>query len=232
MKCTAFTPNAVQLTRYGAVNCYLVRESDGFSLIDTGLPDSADSILLAAESEGAPIRRVLLTHAHGDQVGSVDALLARLRAPTLFAASERTLPFLQQPPDRSLRPGEPHGKIKGVLPGTRNLPNHILAPGELFGSLRVLDTPGHIPGHLSFLDERDGTLFAGDAIVTFGGVTFSGYAPWYFPLPNLATWNKATALASARKLLDFPIERYAPSHGPIREGGLAPLRAALDGASR
>ena len=45
MKTTTVTANGYQLTRLGFVNCYLVREADGFSLIDTGLPGSADDIL-------------------------------------------------------------------------------------------------------------------------------------------------------------------------------------------
>ena len=61
MKTTTVTANAYQLTRLGFVNCYLVREADGLSLIDTGLPGSADDILAAARQIGAPIRRIVLT---------------------------------------------------------------------------------------------------------------------------------------------------------------------------
>jgi hypothetical protein len=64
-----------------------------------------------------------------------------------------------------------------------------------------------------------------------GGLSVSGFAPWVFPLPNFATWNKATALASARKLLEFPIERFASGHGKVQSGGVATLRAAIATAS-
>lgn len=67
-----------KLTRLIAFNCFLVREDDEFTLIDTGMNGSADAILRAAEALGAPIRRILLTHAHTDHVGSLDALAARL----------------------------------------------------------------------------------------------------------------------------------------------------------
>ena len=231
MKTTPITANAFQLTRLGLVNCYLVRETDGFTLIDTGLSGSGKDILAAASAHGGPIRRILLTHAHVDHVGSVDELIATVGtngSPIELAASPRSLPLLQKPPNKSLEPGEPEGEIKGGLPGINTRPNHLIQDGELYGSLRSIETPGHIPGHLSFLDERDGTLYAGDALVNVGKLAVSGFAPWYFPLPNLATWNKSTALASARKLLDFPIERFASGHGKLRTGGIPALRAAID----
>jgi glyoxylase-like metal-dependent hydrolase (beta-lactamase superfamily II) len=228
MKTTQVTANSYRLTRLNFVNCYLVRESDGFTLIDTGLAGSADDILAAAQSLGAPIRRILLTHAHVDHVGSVDALIEKLQPTEIeLAANARNLPLLQKPSDLSLQPGEPAGKIKGGLPGIKARPTHLLAEGDLYGSLRVIETPGHIPGHLSLLDERDGTLFTGDALISIGYLTVSGFAPWFFPLPNFGTWNKSVALASATKLLAFPIQRFASGHGKIRTGGIPALQAAI-----
>ena len=102
MKITPFGANLIQLTLYPLlfpVNFYLVREDDGFTLIDTGLPGSTTAILAAAQAHGAPIRRIVLTHAHMDHVASLDALHAALPTAEVlisardarFLAGERSL---------------------------------------------------------------------------------------------------------------------------------------------
>jgi glyoxylase-like metal-dependent hydrolase (beta-lactamase superfamily II) len=212
------------------VNCYLVREAEGFTLIDTNLWGSATEIIAAAEAAGAPIRRILLTHAHVDHVGSADELASRLPGVTI-AACKRTLPLLQRPADKTLQPDEPQEKFYGGLPGISTPVTQVLSDADRFGSLLCIETPGHIPGHMTFLDERDGTIFAGDALVAVGRLSVCGWTPWYFPLPSFVMWSKPLALKSARKLLGYPIERYACGHGPVREGGLNALEKAVSTAS-
>ena len=81
MKMTLHGTWLAQLTRFPnvfPVNCYLVREDDGFTLIDAALPGSTHHILAAARMLGAPIVRIALRHARGDYVGSLDSLHAAL----------------------------------------------------------------------------------------------------------------------------------------------------------
>jgi len=231
MKTTQISSYSHQLTRLGMMNCYLVRESDGFTLIDTTISGSGKDILAVAQSLGAPIRRILLTHAHVDHVGSVDELVKSLPS-VVVAISERSLPLLQRPADKSLRPGEPREKIRGGLPGIVTPVTYLVEDGELFGSLRCIYTPGHIPGHFAFFDERDGTLYAGDELVAIGRLSICGWTPWYFPLTTFAMWSRPLVLESARKLLAYPIQRFACGHGVIRQGNIAALSARIAQAAK
>src|SRR3954466_2792141 len=78
MQTREITPTIVQLTRFRFVNAFLVREDDGFTLVDTTLGGAADALIEAARRAGAAIRRIALTHGHGDHAGSLDALRERL----------------------------------------------------------------------------------------------------------------------------------------------------------
>ena len=224
MKVTAYSNNLFQLTRLGFVNCYLVREEDGFTLIDTGMSGQAQPIMQAAQKLGLPIVRIVLTHAHVDHVGSLDALHAAL-PDAQVAISARDARFLTG--DRSLDPTEPQVPLRGGYPVCTTAPTLLLHEGERIGSLEVLATPGHTPGHLAFLDTRDRAVIAGDAFQTLGGVAVTGTFKLLFPLPALATWHKGLALSSARKLLAREPSVLTVGHGRMLENPQVAMERAI-----
>ncbi|MDQ2715843.1 MAG: MBL fold metallo-hydrolase [Chloroflexota bacterium] len=229
MKVTISGNNLFQLTRLVAFNCYLVREDDGLTLIDCALPRCAPAILAAARALGAPIVRILLTHAHIDHVGSLDALHAALPDAEV-AISERDARFLTG--DKSLDPSEPQVPLRGGYPVCTTKPTRLLHEGDRIGSLEVISTPGHTPGHLAFFDTRDRSVIAGDAFQTQGGVAVSGTTEWLFPLPALATWHKGLALESARKLLAFQPSLLAVGHGRVLRQPQAAMERAIHALER
>ncbi|MFC4452309.1 MBL fold metallo-hydrolase [Deinococcus sonorensis] len=224
MRITTHGTFLVQLTRLGLMNAYLVREPDGLTLVDTGMPGSAPGILQAAQRLELPIRRVVLTHAHSDHVGSLDALHAALPdAEVLISARDARL--LRG--DHTLDPHEPQTPLRGGYPGVQTVPDRLLQPDDRVGSLQVVGTPGHTPGHVALLDTRDGTLIAGDAFYTVGGVAVASERRLRFPLPAMATWHAPTALTSARTLVGLNPTRLAAGHGPVVERPAAAMQQAL-----
>jgi len=217
-----------RISSFGFVNAYLVPEEDGFTLIDAMLPRTHKKILAAAEALGAPISRIALTHAHGDHIGALDALVDALPGVEV-RISARDARLLEK--DKSLDPDEPQVKLRGSIPGARTRPTATFAAGDRVGSLEVHAAPGHTPGQVAFLDPRDGTLYCADAYSTLGGVATTAKANWRFPLPAMATWHKPTALESARALRALDPARLAPGHGPVVEApGAAMDRAIARGA--
>lgn len=225
MKVKQLSSTVTQLTFLRFSNVYLVHESDGYTVIDTSIGGCAKGIVKAAKQQNIPIRRILLTHAHGDHIGSLDKLHALLGNVDI-AISEREAPLLHK--DLSLRPGEPQQKPKGSLPGAKSRQTHTLTEGELFGSLRCIYTPGHTPGHMSFLDERDNTLFAGDALVSIGHrLSLVTAPPWWFPFPRMATWDKPLADRSVRKLLKLSPQLICTGHGAAIAQGTTAMQDLL-----
>lgn len=218
---------AHRISRLGFVNAYLVPEEDGLTVIDTGIPGLAKKILGAASEMGAPIRRIVLTHAHGDHIGSLDALAAEVPdAAVLISARDAKL----LAKDRTMEPGEPDAKLRGGYPGAKTAPTETFAHGDRVGSLEVVAAPGHTPGHVALLDTRDRTLYCGDAYSTLAGVATSAKPNPRFPLPALATWHRPTALESARALRALDPSALAPGHGKVVDDPAGAMDAAISRA--
>jgi glyoxylase-like metal-dependent hydrolase (beta-lactamase superfamily II) len=213
-----------RVSRLGVVNSYLVREDDGLTVIDTMIWRSARTILDAARGMGAPVTRIVLTHAHSDHIGSLDALAAELPGAEVII-SRRDERLLRK--DKTLDPAEPQTKVRGGFPGARTKPTRTVEDGQRIGSLEVVSTPGHTPGHVALLDTRDRTLFCGDVFSSLGGVETSSRLNPRFPLPYLATWHPPTNLESARRLLGLDPARLAPGHGKVVEDPGAAMDAAI-----
>jgi glyoxylase-like metal-dependent hydrolase (beta-lactamase superfamily II) len=207
------------------VNCYLVEEEDGLTLIDAALPYSMKGILSAAEMIGKPITKIILTHAHEDHVGSLDRIKEEVPDVPVYI-SVRDNRILNG--DTSLDEHEHQAPIKGGVPKKlKTRANILLKEGDLIGSLAAIETPGHTPGSMSFIDTRTKALIAGDAYQTRGGVAVAGdLMPW-FPFPAFGTWSKETSVASAKKLVGYRPKLLAVGHGEMLENPIEAMEKAI-----
>jgi glyoxylase-like metal-dependent hydrolase (beta-lactamase superfamily II) len=170
-----------------------------------------------------------LTHAHIDHVGSLDAL-HQLLPDVEVAISARDARFLTG--DRSLDPDEPQDKLRGGYITCSTKPTRLLNAGDRIGSLEVIASPGHTPGHVSFFDHRDQTLIAGDAFSTKGGISTAGTLRILFPFPAMSTWHRPTALHSAEALIRLQPKRLAVGHGRVITDPIPTMEHAVAEAKR
>ena len=227
------------------VNLYYVaantEQSPGaWVLIDTGLPGSATKIKQHAESVfglATPPVAILLTHAHFDHAGSLEALL-ELWPDVPVYAHPLELPYLTgrssyPPPDPTVGggfmaylsfsyPKHPYNVGSRVQP----LPADGSVPG--LPGWRWLHTPGHTPGHVSFFREANKVLVAGDAFTTVKGesalATLTQKQEVHGP-PAYFTPDWDAARASVAELLSLVPEVAATGHGIPMHG--ATLRSEL-----
>lgn len=212
------------------VNCYLVEEEDGLTLIDAALGFCTKGILKAADTIGKPITKIILTHAHEDHVGALDSIKETIPDVPVYI-SQRDHRLMNG--DRSLDQHEDQTPIKGGVP--KNLKTRatvLLKEGDQIGSLTAIETPGHTPGSMSFLDSRTKALIAGDGFQTRGGIAVAGDMKPWFPFPAFGTWSKQTALASAKKLIGYEPTLLAVGHGEMLENPVKAMEKAIKNLER
>lgn len=200
----------IRLAQFGLINAYLVPEADGLTLIDAGVRGMDRRVNRAARQLGLPLRRVALTHTHSDHVGAIDTLMT-------------------QWPDLELLVGADDTTNLAPL-GVKNAATRLLRGGDRVGSLTVIDTPGHSPGHVAYLDERDGTLYSGDTFVNVPRLRVASVLNAIFPLPTFGTHDPAQTTRAARALLDVPLRTLATGHGPTTPTPLPAMRRAVQDA--
>jgi glyoxylase-like metal-dependent hydrolase (beta-lactamase superfamily II)/8-oxo-dGTP pyrophosphatase MutT (NUDIX family) len=190
--CPLRTPTLPPATH---TNCYLVG-GDEMVVIDPGspYPDQQavlDHVVARFIEQGRRFREILITHLHLDHIGGVTHLAEKFNLPV--AAHRLTAEAIggEVRVDRFIEDGE-------VIELSE-------ASTGLTWRLRAMWTPGHARGHLSFYEERTGSLLTGDCVVGFGTVVI---AP---PEGNMNDY-----LASLRRYLELPrLTALMPGHGPV-----------------
>jgi glyoxylase-like metal-dependent hydrolase (beta-lactamase superfamily II) len=216
------------------VNCYLLRDGDGWTIIDTGINYPAgraawQAAFAALGIAPTTIRRIVLTHGHPDHYGMAGWLAEQSGAPVLLApleqdfvrrvwhagaANEQTIVDFFQAHGM---PSELAEQVRQSMAETRamTLPwpaTSVIEPGESIQigerAFQVVAAPGHSDQHLVFYCAEERLLLCGDAVLI--KIT-----------PNISLWPHgrpdplADFLQSLDRLAALPVDLALPGHGPL-----------------
>ena len=192
----------------GVSNAGVIADDDGLTIVDTLMVRSQwEPFAKAVAGLGAPVRRLLLTHAHVDHVGGTKAF--------------PNASVLGSPQTSTLLDGEmPIGAYKAFMPafddefddlaelGTRPVTHLVTDAAQLTPRIELLPANGHTEGDVMALVADVDVLFAGD-------LCFFGVTPLAFQ-GDPKTW--ADVLDAVAELAEVIV----PGHGPV--GGEAQVR--------
>jgi glyoxylase-like metal-dependent hydrolase (beta-lactamase superfamily II) len=199
------------------VNLYLIVEADGLTLIDAGLAKSGPKVALEAIAKlgRAPkdLKRILFTHSDPDHTGGA-AELKQISGSSLQASAHEASMMAQGKPGRP--PNNAFVKlmiglmVPKIVPQTADV---LLEDGQeipVLGGLRVISTPGHTPGHVSFYSSSQKILFAGDSMRSEKDKLSFGAGPF--------TWNLEAGIESVRKQAKLEVDLVCCGHGSVVRG--------------
>jgi len=102
---------------------------------------------------------------------------------------------------------------KAVSPMYPTQVDEIIEPEQtlpILGGLRVIASPGHTPGHVSFYAPQHKLLIAGDSLNAIGGkLKF---------VDGSMTWNYERGMQSVREQAALKPEIVVVGHGPMLQG--------------
>ena len=202
------------------VNAYLWSGRRDLTLVDCGYPGHGKAMLEEIQDCGfrlSDIGRIVLTHADLDHAGGLYELSHALRVPVVYATGLR--PLCSRIPacasfglrtSRTRRvcwssgPNASASRFQALRQPT------CAADGEVVGDeFTTIHTPGHSPGHVSYLHADTGILLTGDLCTCYGGVV-------RVPLWHI-TPERAECVRSVRRVLatyGSSLRYLACSHGP------------------
>jgi len=139
-------------------NCFIVRPQDGERAVIVDPGEEAPRLLEAIDELGVTLDAILLTHTHFDHVGAVAPIARATGAPVYcpdieVAVLQDIMAFVPWP---------------GFGPFESWDPEHTIQGGEtleLAGlTLDVIYTPGHSPGHVTYVVRDENALLSGDVL--------------------------------------------------------------------
>ena len=170
---------------YMGSNCYLLTTQEKNALVvDPG--GDMSNLMAEIDQEGLTLCYILLTHAHYDHIGGVNALVEKYHPQVVLGKEDEDMAL-----DAHLNLSARGKLVKGFT----ITPTKLVQEGDVITldevSLKVLETPGHTKGGVCYLCED--VLFSGDTL-------FRGD----IGRCDLYGGNLDTMMKSLKKLKDLP----------------------------
>jgi glyoxylase-like metal-dependent hydrolase (beta-lactamase superfamily II) len=221
----------VWLLPLAASNAYLWRSGHKLSLVDTGVPGSADVIVGAIGELGhSPddLQEIILTHFHRDHTGSAADLAQRTGARVLAHGDDAAIIEHRESPPKPRLTALEQPLAEMLLGDIASLPGPqpdgvrvdcVVRDGEVSaGGGHIVAIPGHTAGSVAVLLPEQRVLFTGDSIASHQA------APVLGPF-NLAPGQ---AVAAVRRQAELDFEIAGVGHGrPIVGGARTKLLAMV-----
>lgn len=190
------------------INAYVI----GDVLVDTGIRTSAGALRKVCEERA--VRAIALTHAHGDHAGSAKKLHDELGLPVWVGAADREATekgkAVKKDPFNKAGLSTVAGLL-GDFPAVEV--QRVLTDGdELAAGFKVIDTPGHSPGHVSFWRESDRVVLCGDVFFNMHLLTT---IPGLRQPPGPFTYNPGRNRESERRVAELEPSIAGFGHGPV-----------------
>jgi hydroxyacylglutathione hydrolase len=192
-----------------AINVYLVEDV----LVDAGTRHAGRRIL--RQLRGRHVSAHALTHVHPDHQGASTKVCRTLSIPFWVperdaAAAENPALIAETSPDHVV----PRLAVRyWAGPGRRV--DRVLSEGDVVAGFKVLEVPGHTPGHVAYWRESDRVLIVGDVLnnlQVMTGIPGLHEPPWFL------TSDPAENRNSARRLISLEPRLVLFGHGgPLRD---------------
>lgn len=214
-------------------------DEGGFVMVDCGYPNFIPEIEDGLEKTGLSLdglRKIVITHHDHDHMGSAREIVRKYPDVEILCSPEQA-PYVTGR-DKSLRliqaermqDSLPESEKEAGLAFQRFIAavENVDSVGTVdvgvilpwCGGVEVVDTKGHMPGHISLYVREEKTLIAGDALVVEDGRLCMAMPQYALDLD--------AARESVRRLLDYDIEKIICYHGGVYATNVADsLRAIL-----
>lgn len=218
------------------IKSYVIKGSNGYTVIDAGLhyDEDLETWEAARQSIGfewKDVEQIVLTHYHPDHYGLAGWMQEKTGAPVKISQTdfEQAQLFFSQSSEQPEAMARFYGEHGLDAEWRKKIPPHLrsfqkwvdphpepefIKAGETIRlgdrEYRILHTPGHADGHLSFHDEERGWLIGGDVLLP--RIT-----------PNISLWPGCdpdplgTYLATLDQMDTLPVKRVFPAHGSVFE---------------